>query len=234
MKRPVFTLLWLGHTLISCGYGEEQSHGQSSRLAPPLSEWTPPEFAAIADASSDTSFIHTESRYAAPDGQTVLFQNSFPKGGSYLEPGGEVGYTTADGTRYGIGVFWTRVVNESGGPFTLSLRFPADSFALAAPDAYYRLSLPTDTMTLAKRSEFNYGIRRLKPFFDQNLDRPTSLKHTLATGEEYLFYVALLIHAPQNGPIRTALEADATGALRYRVRVEPLGEQSFSAGRIER
>ena len=182
--------------------------------------------------SPDSTFVHTESRYVGPDGQTAFLQNSFPKGGSYIEPGGEVGYTAADGTRYGIGIFWTRIVNEGSSPLTLSLTFPADSFALDGKDSYYRLSLPTDTMTLAKRSEFNYGIRGLKTFFDENLYRSTSLQRTLAAGEEFLFYVALLIHAPQNGAIRTALEADEAGALRYRVRVEPFGEQLLPAGRV--
>ena len=231
MPKQLVVFPWLVFLLVACG-PDEQLPPAPANSATPGTAWTRIVPQAHPPLAPDTSFIHTESRYVGPDGQTALLQNSFPKGGSYIEPGGEVGYTAPDGTRYSLGIFWTRVVNNGSRPLTLTVNFSADSVALGGGQGFYRLYLPTDTMTLAKRTQFNYGIRGLKTFLDDHWLHPTTVQRTLAAGEEHLFYAVLLLHAPDNGPIRTGLLAEADGALRYRVQVEPFGERVFSAGRM--
>lgn len=127
----------------------------------------------------------------------VVIQNSLPKGGPYTHPTGE---------RFGRGIFWTRVINETDTPLELTINFPADSFPYPASNGYYRLFLPPDTMTLAKESLFDYGATGLLSFFDAGLHKSTRLQKTINPKEEHLFYIALLMGgAPNNGPARTEL-----------------------------
>jgi hypothetical protein len=61
----------------------------------------------------------------------VIIQNSLPKGGPYTDPTGK---------RFGYGIFWTRVINQTTSPLELTINFPADSFAIfPEPGSYLKL-----------------------------------------------------------------------------------------------
>ena len=174
--------------------------------------------------------IHNTQRYIIrADGQLIesdategglLIQNSYPKGGSYTNP---------EGTRFGYGVFWTRMANETAFPIEIAINFPADSFPIvneAVPtfenmfnfyadslstgnrfNKYFKLFLPSDKMTLDKIPSYDYGATGVKFFLDTCLNESTFLKKTIQPQETTLFYVGILLHVPDNGPVRTGIIA---------------------------
>jgi hypothetical protein len=100
-------------------------------------------------------WIDTEVKYSDSTGKGIIIQNSLPRGGPYDTPTGK---------RFGYGIFWTRVINETATPFELTINFPADSFAIfLQPDSYLKLFLPPGTMTVDKESlyEYGYGATRM-------------------------------------------------------------------------
>jgi hypothetical protein len=92
----------------------------------------------------------TITRYSETESKGVIIQNSFPKGGPYIDP-----WT---GRRFGKAVFWSRVINETSTPLEIAINFPADSFAIPpSADSYFKFFLLPDTMTFDKESLFDYG-----------------------------------------------------------------------------
>ena len=169
-------------------------------------------------------YIHTDTLYPSSKGKGIFIQNSYPKGGSYIDP---------IGNKFGYGVFWTRVSNETASPFELTVNFPADSFAIFSPsDSYFKLFLPRDLLTLDKLSMIDYGVTDVQLFLDTGLNKPTRLQKTIKPKEAYLFYVGLLFHAPQqNGPVRTELVLKGQ-ALFYSIRIAPDGSGIIPCGKI--
>lgn len=121
--------------------------------------------------------------YSQTNTNGIVMQNSLPKGGPYPGP-------VKKNFNYTQLVFFTRVVNETGTPFELTINFSADSIPIpGAPLTFVKLFLPPDTMTHDKKLLFNYGVTDLE-FFDQ----PTSFQKTLAPDEEILFYVVSIFY----------------------------------------
>jgi len=150
-------------------------------------------------------YIDTESKYTDSTGKGVIVQNSFPKGGGYLDSTGKIGYTDSTGQNFGYAIFWTRVINESATPLELTINFSADSFAMfPSPYPHLKLLLPPDTMTLDKESLYNYGVTGLKSFLDTGFNKPTMLQRTINPKEECLFYIAALSYQPM-GVVRAGL-----------------------------
>ncbi|MEP7322970.1 MAG: hypothetical protein ABI761_13675 [Saprospiraceae bacterium] len=146
--------------------------------------------------STNKHYSITSTRYIETV-EGVIIQNSLPKGGPYTDPTGK---------RFGYGIFWTRIINETAYPLNLTINFPGDSFAIfPQPESYLKLFLPPDIMTLDKESLYDYGATGLKSFLDTGLNRPTMLQKTIHPKEEYLFYIGILFHLPDNGPVRTGL-----------------------------
>jgi hypothetical protein len=170
------------------------------------------------------TFIDTLSKYTDSAGIVVTMQNSLPKGGSYTDP---------NGNRFGYGIFWTRVINETASPLGLTVNFPTDSFAISPQsDSYLKLFLPPDTMTLDKETMFNYGVTDLKYYLETGLNKPTMLHRIIHPKEEYLFYIGMLFHVPeQNGPVRTGLVSKEQD-LFYRINIPPFGSLLIPCGQI--
>lgn len=140
--------------------------------------------------------IDTEDRYVKSAGKGVVIRNSYPKGGAYISPEGE---------RFGYRVFWTHIINETRTPLKLTINFPADSFAiLGSPESYFKVYLPSDTMTHEKQFLYDYGLSLPKTFWGHNSNKPALLQRTINAKEEYLFYVAVLFNKA-DGVIRTGL-----------------------------
>lgn len=136
--------------------------------------------------------------YTDPAGKRLIIQNSFPRGGTK--------YTAPDGKVYGYTVFWTQIINETANPFELMIDFPADALELSSSaGSYFKLFLPSDTMTIEKEDLFNYGLPDLKPFLDKSLQKASSLKRTIHPKESGTFYVVTLFNRGVDGVLRAGL-----------------------------
>ncbi|UFH57773.1 hypothetical protein [Spirosoma sp. KNUC1025] len=125
--------------------------------------------------------------------KSLVIQNSLPNGGPY---------THQTGVQFQKRIFWTRVMNETETPIEFTIHFPADSFPIPTSTGfYYKLFMPLDTMTLAKKSLADYGATGLHAFLDTSLYKPTWLQKTVNPKEEFLFYTALLMSG--RGVVRT-------------------------------
>jgi hypothetical protein len=149
---------------------------------------------AQAHMYSDTTYNLSKNK-----SQAVIIQNSLPKGGGYRDPAGKnLGYV----------VFWTRIKNETSSPLELSIEFPDDPFTTyLRPGSVFKIFLPTDTMTLDKEGQYDFGAKGLKSLLDTGIKNPTRLQKTIQPKEDYFFYTAILIQAwpPGNGSLRTGL-----------------------------
>lgn len=139
------------------------------------------------------TYISSETAHLDSTGIAVIIQNSVRKAGGSLDSTGEKGYTDVSGKKLTYAIFWTRIINKSSGTVDLTLSFPADWVALSRGNNYFKLFLPTDTMTIWKESLHNYGATGLKPFFDTHFDKPTRRQHDLSPGGDIQFYVAVLV-----------------------------------------
>ena len=154
--------------------------------------------------SSISSSTHIDT------GKGIIIQNSGPRGGPYSYPTGK---------RFGYAIFWTRLINQTPSPIDITINFPADSFSISpSPQSYFKLFLPSDTMTIDKEPSYDYGATGLKSFMDTGLNKTTSIQRTINPKEEYLFFVGMLMKMPDNGPVRTGIVLKE-GELFYRVSI---------------
>ena len=147
------------------------------------------------DASA-SRWMYTQYGYTDPMGAGLTIQNSFPKGVTkYTDPDGEV---------YNYAVFWTWIINETVDPFELTIDFPVDSYELPSlPGKYFKILLPSDTMTLDKEPLHDYGLTNF--FFDSSTHKPSFLKRKINPKESSGFYVVILFDNGVPGPVRTGL-----------------------------
>jgi hypothetical protein len=139
----------------------------------------------------------TKYEYTDSIGKSLIILNSFRQGAPYIDP---------KGISYGKVIFWTRLINETDSPLDLNIDFPVDSFEIPGlPGKYYKVLVPPDTMTIDKESLYDYGMTGLKPFLDNNIHKPSSLKRTINPKESSGFYVVILFDHEVGGPFRTGL-----------------------------
>lgn len=142
-------------------------------------------------------YIDTKYKYAYSQGGSITIENSLPKGEGYTDPNGK---------EYFKIIFWSRIINETSKPFELKIDFPANSYQLpSSPDKHYKILLPSDTLILNRADLINYGETELKSFLDNSIDKPSSLRRTINSGESSGFYVVILFDAGISGPYRTGL-----------------------------
>lgn len=116
--------------------------------------------------------IYTKYDYKDSNGNSLIIQNGFPKGGTK--------YLDSKGNSYNYAVFWTRIINETDYPFELEMNMPTDAFEIPSlAGKYNQVLLPPDTMTLEKFSSFNYGLADVESFLDKNIHKSSSLKRTI-------------------------------------------------------
>lgn len=179
----------------------------------------------------------TEFKYTDSAGKDVIIQNSYPVGGGNIDGVRDIdavrGYYDSTGTYYGYGVFWTRIINETTSPLELTINFPADSLTISpSSDNYFKLFLPPDTMTVDKLSLYNYGITGLKSFLDTHFNTPTVLQRTINPNEEFMFYIALLLHVPDQRDVIRAGVVIEEQDLFYRISIDPFGPETIPSGQI--
>ena len=152
----------------------------------------------VTSPRSNGYSIHTKYEYTDSIGKRLIIQNGLPRGGlKYTDPNGKV---------YVYAIFWTRIINETANPFRFTIDFPADSFELPSSlGRYFKLFLPSDTMTFEKEHLFNYGLPELKSFLDKGLQKASSLKRTINPKGSSAFYVVTLFNRGVDGTLRTGL-----------------------------
>jgi len=75
----------------------------------------------------------------------------------------------------------------------LKIDFPVDLYKVPGlRGSYYKILIPSDTMTIDKEPLYDYGMTGLKSFLDNNIHKPSSLKRTINPKESSGFYVVLL------------------------------------------
>ena len=146
--------------------------------------------------------LHTEFKYTDANANSVIIQNSGPRGGW--------GFTDDSGIKFGLRVFWTRIINEADMPLELTITFPADSFALPERDSYVKVFLHPNGLTQETEELFDGGKATDyagKLFLDTTSLKsichiPTRLQKTINPKEALLFYTVVLRHHNRsiNGP----------------------------------
>jgi hypothetical protein len=143
---------------------------------------------------SDEGKFHTKYEYIDSIGNSLIIQNSGPKG---------ILYTDSHGKEYAKATFWTRIINETDNPLELTIDFSGDPYKFpssvgSSVGGYFKIILPSDTMTLDKEDLFNYGLTDLD-FLDNSIDKPSSLKRTINPKKSSGFYVVRLLIKPKSG-----------------------------------
>ncbi len=164
--------------LYSCGQGSKST----------------PETVAIETYNSVRKYEYADSM-----GKRLIIENGLPKGGmKYIDPNGD---------SYNYIVFWTRIINETDNTLELKMNVPVDSNEIPSlPGKYYKVLIPTDTMTLEKIPLLNYGLTGLESFLDNNIHKSSSLKRIINPKESSGFYVLMLsLTEGAGGFLRTGL-----------------------------
>jgi len=140
-------------------------------------------------------YIDTKYEYNDSIGKTLILENSFPKGG--------LKYTDLNGKEYVYAIFWTRITNETANPFEFTIDFPADQIKLpSSVNNYFKILLPSDTMTIDKAPMFNYGLTDLESSLDNGTHKSSSLKRTINPKGSSIFYVVTLFNQGVEGVVR--------------------------------
>jgi len=177
------------------------------------------------------SQIDTEQKYTHSSGQEILIQNSFPKGG-FLADSSIPGYYDPSGTRFGFGIFWSRVFNKSDEPIRLNLTLPADSIPTPdSADSYYKLFITPDEMTKDQLPLFSYGVTGLQSFLDSSFHKPTALNTIIEPHDECIFSVVMISHKLEHGAVRSGLILKEE-KLFYRKSVHPYETRLIPCGEI--
>lgn len=129
--------------------------------------------------------VYSKYKYNDADGENLIIQNGFPKGG--------MKYTDINGEQYNYAIFWTQIINETDKPIELKIDFPVNSYEIPSlPGNYFKILVPSDTITIEKFRLTNYGLTDLKTFLDQSLHKQSSLNRAINPKESSAFYVVML------------------------------------------
>ena len=119
---------------------------------------------------------------------SVLIQNSFPKGGPYKG-------LSFEHHRPSYVVFVSRITNGRDVPIELRMEFSADPIPIPdSPGTFVKLFLPEGTMDPNEWSSLSYGVTEL-----QSLHHETSLEQIIPAGKEYLIRVAAFFYQTEHG-----------------------------------
>lgn len=230
-KLIILTLTILVIGVCSCGESDQDSQDKATIDSKTMDASSAGNSKKTENNELDPD-VYSESKYTDAEGNDVIFQNSFPKGGVYIDSSGILSSGDPTGARYGYGVFWTRLINETTGPLKMMLNFPTDSLTLvSSPEVSFRLFLPPDTMTADKLSLYSYGISNLESSLAAGFEEPSSLERTVEPTEDFYFYVLLFFQAPKNGPLRTGFVVKDQD-LFYKIDIEPYGSTLIRCGQL--
>ncbi|WP_157530264.1 hypothetical protein [Hymenobacter norwichensis] len=210
MKKSTTTLITATVVFFSCTQSSESTSNAVGGKTP-----NPTKHAT----SRPTRRFSSRHEYVETNGARVLIQNSFPKS--------RINYTEPTGRKYIYAVFWTQIINKTPTSLELAIDFPADSFELPASSGnYMKLLLPPDTLIPDKELLSDYGLAA-KPFLDQNLRKPTSIRRTIRSTDSSAFYVVTLSNRGVGGTLRTGFSLEHPNLV-YRV-----NEKAIPGGKID-
>ena len=179
--------------LFSCGQGKESTSDFVTKESVESSDKLGSQNPQINYSSQ---FIDTKYEYSDSLGNNLIIENSLPKGG--------LKYTAPNGKDYVYAIFWTRIINETTKAVDFTIDFPSDSIELpSSADNYFRVFLPTETMTSDMESLFNYGLKDLESLLDKGLYKSPFLQQTINPDDSNTFYVVTLFNRGVEGTIRT-------------------------------
>ena len=179
--------------LFSCGQGKESTSDFVTKESVESSDKLESQKPQINYSSQ---FIDTKYEYSESLGNNLIIENSLPKGG--------LKYTAPNGEDYVYAIFWTRIINETTKAVDFTIDFPSDSIELpSSADNFFRVLLPTETMTSDKESLFNYGLKDLESLLDKGLYKSPFLQQTINPCDSNTFYVVTLFNRGLEGTIRT-------------------------------
>ncbi|HTJ12570.1 MAG TPA: hypothetical protein VL547_11115 [Dinghuibacter sp.] len=202
MKKiaKLFVLFSMSVFLSSC-VGQNQTGSPKENIEAEIKD-------TVTSSGYNDPNIYTKYEYTDSISKSLIIQNSFPKGETYTDPNGK---------EYFKVIFWTRIINETDSPLDLKIGFPVDSYELpSSPGKYFKILLPSDTITIGKGPLYNYGLIGLKSFLDDSIHKQSSLKRTINPKESSGFYVVILFDNGVGGPFRTGLSIKGKN-LFYRV-----------------
>jgi hypothetical protein len=135
--------------------------------------------------------------YADSMGKRLIIQNSWSRGIIYTDPNGK---------KENKVLFWTRITNETENPLELNIDLPVHSYEVPTLlGKYFKILIPSDTMALDKEPLQDYGMKDLKSFLDNSINKPSYLRRTINPKESSGFYVVILYDNGVSGPTRTGL-----------------------------
>ena len=179
--------------LFSCGQGKESTSDFVTKESVESSDKLESQNPQINYSSQ---FIDTKYEYSDSLGNNLIIENSLPKGG--------LKYTAPNGKDYVYAIFWTRIINETTKAVDFTIDFPSDSIELpSSADNYFRVFLPTETMTSDMESLFNYGLKDLESLLDKELYKSPFLQQTINPDDSNTFYVVTLFNRGVEDTIRT-------------------------------
>jgi hypothetical protein len=149
----------------------------------------------VVTSPASNEKYHTKYEYTDCNGKSLIIQNSFPRGELYTDP---------NGNKYAKAIFWTRIINETDNPLELAIDFSGDSYEFPASvgssiSGFFKIILPSDTMTRDKEDLYNYGLTDLDSFLVNSIHKPSSLKRTINPKKSSGFYVVRLFIIPKPG-----------------------------------
>ena len=195
MRNGLIILIIVTTGLSSCSQGS-QSTADTVKVEKETLESTENDKSQKPQTLHNDKYIDTQNEYTDSIGKKVIIQNSFPKGG--------LKYTDLYGKDFVYAIFWTHINNETTNPLELEINFPADSFKLpSSADIYFKIFLPSETLTSDKLPLFNYGLSDLESLLDNGLHNPSSLKKTINPNDSSMFYVVTLFNQGVDGVLRT-------------------------------
>ena len=182
----VYALFLMLAFFTSCG--QNQTNASKDNTKPETKD------TVTSPRSNDPNF-HTKYEYTDSIGKRLIIQNSFPRGELYTDP---------NGNEYAKATFWTRIINETDNPLELTIDFSGDPYEFpgsvgSSVSGYYKIILPSDTMTRDKQDLFNYGLTDLDSFLVNSIHKPSSLKRTVNPRKSSGFYVVRLFIIPKSG-----------------------------------
>ena len=180
-----------------------QASGQSGFLDQYIPKEESDQKAGVISEFIDSEFSHLDA-----EGNSLIIQNSLPKGG--------LSYTDTNGDTKRYLVFWTRITNNRNAPVRLELQFPTEPLPLlSSPEVYVTIVIPTDSLDMTKLHLKNYGFDTSSILdaidnthnFSQKMIAPTETKG---------FYVVVLSKKGVAGSVRAGLNLSGNDLI-YRI-----------------
>lgn len=150
---------------------------------------------------SKEEFIDSQFEYSDSIGNSLLVQNSFPKGGQK--------YTDPKGNRYVYAVFWTRISNQTSQNIRINLKFTTAAQVLSSsPEIRFNLILAPVSMSEDKIHQMNYGLSNIDFILDNTLGQFPEFDQKIQPNESEMFYVIVLTSQGIDGTIRSSLQLE--------------------------